>query len=206
MARQTRSGGTTLPPDPTLTHLPADIADDRDADPESGARGICLKLLAVRAHSRSELAAALAARGIVPEVAAKVLDRYTEVGLVDDAAFAALYSESRQSERGLAAREISRQLRDKGVDDTIVREAVERIDPEMERQAAYALVRRKLRSMSRLQDEVKLRRLVGMLARKGYSSSLAYPVCRDAIRDATESGRRDDEPESFDVSPVDLDD
>lgn len=183
MARQGRSGGTTLPSDALNPELPPDIEADADADPESSARGICLRLLAMRDHTRAELATALARRGVPEAAASKVLDRYTEVGLVDDEAFAATFTRSRQAERGLSGREIARQLRAKGVADSVVEQAVAAIDADAEQKAARELADRKLRSMSRLADEVKLRRLVAMLARKGYASSLAFGVCRDAIRD-----------------------
>jgi regulatory protein len=192
MARPARSGGARLPPDPSTTDLRPDIAADPDADPESAARGICLRLLAIRAHTRVELGEALARKGIADDVSARVLDRYSQVGLIDDAAFAAMFTQSRQAERGLSAREISRQLRSKGVDESIVRDTVAGIDSETERQTARVLVDRKLRSMTNLADEVKMRRLVGLLARKGYSAGLAFAVCKDAIRANGSAGLADE--------------
>jgi regulatory protein len=103
------------------------------------------------------------------------------VGLVDDKAFADAYVASRQRDRGLAVREISRQLRDKGVDEAVVSAAVDGIAPEDEAEVARQLVTRKLRSLNRLTPEVKTRRLVGMLARKGYPPSMAFAVVRDAV-------------------------
>jgi regulatory protein len=110
-----------------------------------------------------------------------VLDRLTEVGLIDDLAFAASYVASRQRDRGLAVREIGRQLRDKGVDEAVIAVAVGEIDSDSEAAAARQLVLRKLRSMSRLTPEVKTRRLVGMLARKGYSPAMAFQIVREVI-------------------------
>jgi regulatory protein len=158
----------------------------------------------MRDHTRAELADALARRGVPDAAASTVLDRYTKLGLVDDAAFAAAFTRSRQSERGLSGREIARQLRAKGVADSIVEQAVAAVDSATEEQAARALADRKLRSMSRLSDEVKLRRLVSMLARKGYAPSLAFGVCRDAIRDGAagvdgSSGASDSGPSELDA-------
>lgn len=116
----------------------------------------------------------------------KVLDRLADVGLVDDRAFAGDYVLSRQRDRGLAVREISRQLRDKGVDETVIAAAVSGIGADAEAAAARQLVARKLRSMTRLAPEVKTRRLVGMLARKGYSPSMAFQVVREAVDAAAE--------------------
>ncbi len=121
-----------------------------------------------------------------------MLDRLAAVGLVDDRAFAGDYVVSRQRDRGLAVREISRQLRDKGVDETVIESAVSGIGPEAEAAAARHLVARKLRSMSRLTPEVKTRRLVGMLARKGYSPSMAFQVVRAAVDAAPEDTGSDE--------------
>jgi regulatory protein len=184
-------GGRSVPP----AEPPADLDDraaDPDADPEAVARTICLRLLTARARTRAELGEALAARAVPESASVKVLDRLAEVGLVDDAAFAASYVSSRQRDRGLAVREISRQLRDKGVDEAVITAAVGDIDPDTEAATARQLVQRKLRSMSRLTDEVKMRRLTGMLARKGYPPSTAFGIVREVIGSGADKAVADD--------------
>jgi regulatory protein len=181
MAQSSRAGGDSVAPP---AELPDDIAADPDADPESVARTICLRLLTVRSRTRSELAEALRSRGVPDEAAAKVLRRFADVGLIDDAAFAALFVTSRLSERGLSGREIARQLRSKGVDEAVVSGAVAGIDTETELDTARRLVQRKLRTMSALEPAVQTRRLVALLARKGYSSGLAFQVVREAVKAA----------------------
>jgi regulatory protein len=121
-----------------------------------------------------------------------VLDRLSAVGLVDDRAFADSYVVSRQRDRGLAVREISRQLRNKGVDETVITTAVEAAAGEAEAEAARQLVLRKLRSMSRLTPEARTRRLVAMLARKGYPPSMAFQVVREAVGTVSEDTAPDD--------------
>jgi regulatory protein len=165
---------------------------DPEADPEEVARTICLRLLTARARSRAELRDALAARQVPEAASTKVLDRLAAVGLVDDRAFAEGYVQSRQRDRGLAVREISRQLRDRGVEEAVITTAVAGVAPEAEAEAARQLVLRKLRSMSRLAPEVKTRRLVGMLARKGYPPSMAFQVVRDAVGGCGEDTAPDD--------------
>ncbi|HJQ01534.1 MAG TPA: regulatory protein RecX [Jatrophihabitans sp.] len=168
------SGGTHLePPD----HLLA----DPDADPESVARTICLRLLTARARTRAELAEALDGRGIPRDTADRVLDRLIDVGLVDDRAFAEQFVVARHQDRGLACRELARQLRDKGVEDSVIADAVSGLDSEQEIETGRRLVERKLRSMARLEPAVQTRRLVGMLARKGYSPGLAFQIVRDFV-------------------------
>jgi regulatory protein len=140
-------------------------------------------------RSRQQLRDKLRQRGCADDVAESVLDRMAEVGLVDDEAYAAMLVRSKQAGRGLAARALARELRTKGVDDDTARAALEEIDPEDERERARALVEKRLRTMHGLAPDVQARRLAGMLARKGYDSSTAYAVVREAIADAPEHRR-----------------
>jgi regulatory protein len=104
--------------------------------------------------------------------------------LIDDAAFARLWVESRQSGKGLARRALAQELRRKGIADEVAREALDEVDPADEEATARVLVAKRLRSMARLDDQTRTRRLVGMLARKGYPPGLAMAVVRDAVRAA----------------------
>jgi len=144
-------------------------------------RKILLDQLTGRARSRSDLAARLAQRDVPDEIAARLLDRFEEVGLVDDAAFARGWVEQRQAGRGLARRALAQELRRKGIDDEVAREALDEIDPDDEVEAARTLVRRRLRTVRDLDQQVAVRRLSGMLARKGYPPSVAFRVVREEL-------------------------
>jgi regulatory protein len=161
-----------------------------EADPESVARTILLDQLAGRARSRHELADKLASKGVPGDVATRVLDRFTEVGLIDDEAFARTWVSQRGAggSGGRARRALSQELRRKGVDDEVATTVLDEVDPALEEQAARVLVRKKLRTLSRVDDVTATRRLVGMLARKGYSSGLAFAVVRGEL---AQSGRDD---------------
>nr|WP_253945327.1 regulatory protein RecX [Nocardioides sp. zg-DK7169] len=126
----------------------------------------------------------LAAKEVPTEIATRLLDRFEEVGLIDDEAFARAWIASRQPGKGLARRALAQELRRKGVDDEVARDALDEIDPDDEEEAARRLVRKKLRSLSRVDDQTATRRLVGMLARKGYSSGLAFSVVREELAQA----------------------
>ncbi|GAB3247095.1 hypothetical protein GCM10027425_02780 [Alteromonas gracilis] len=163
---------------------PAEADLGPEADPESVARKILLDQLTGRARTRAELATKLAQRDVPDDIAEGLLDRFTEVGLIDDAAFARLWIEQRQEGRGLARRALAQELRRKGVDDETVRDALEERaedDPDAELEAARMLVRRKLRSVQGLDHDKAVRRLVGMLARKGHSSGVAFRVVREEL-------------------------
>jgi regulatory protein len=152
-----------------------------EADPEAVARKILLDQLAGRARSRSELAAKLARRNVPTDVATRLLDRFEEVGLVDDGAFAREWVSQRQEGRGLARRALAQELHRKGIDEEVARDALGVIDESDEVDAARMLVRRKLRSVRGLGTDKAVRRLVGMLARKGHSSGVAFRVVREEL-------------------------
>jgi regulatory protein len=152
--------------------------EQHPGDPEAVARAICLRLLTQRARSRAELADALARRGVPPDSASAVLDRFTEVGLIDDAALAQSLAGAQHRERGLARRAVAVKLRQRGLEDDIVGAALGQIDSDSERKRAEQLVARRRQALAGLPPEVQARRLVGLLARKGYSAGLAHDVVR----------------------------
>ncbi|GAA2618603.1 recombination regulator RecX [Streptomyces tubercidicus] len=154
--------------------------------PEEQARAICLRLLTGNPRTRKQLEDALRQRGIPEEAADEVLSRFEEVGLINDAAFADAWVESRHHGRGLARRALARELRTKGVDSALIDVAVGRLDSEQEESTARELVDRKLRATRGLDREKRLRRLAGMLARKGYPEGLALRVVRQALEEEGE--------------------
>ncbi|MHC0428785.1 recombination regulator RecX [Streptomyces sp. O3] len=160
--------------------------DERAADPAERARAICLRLLTGTPRTRRQLADALRKREIPDEVAQEVLARFEDVGLIDDAAFASAWVESRHHGRGLARRALARELRTKGVDSATIDEAVGQLDSEQEEETARELVARKLRSTRGLDRDRRIRRLAGMLARKGYPEGLALRVVRQALEEEGE--------------------
>ena len=118
-----------------------------DADPESVARKILLDQLTGRARTRAELAKKLAQRNVPDEIATRLLDRFVEVGLIDDEAFAREWIAQRQAGKGLARRALSQELHRKGIDSEVAAEALADIEPDDEEDAARRLVRGKLRSV-----------------------------------------------------------
>ncbi|WP_433326288.1 regulatory protein RecX [Spirillospora sp. CA-294931] len=142
-----------------------------------------MRLLASAPRTRAQLAEALRKKGVPDEVAEGVLARFTEVGLIDDEAFAEAWVRSRHSGRGLGKRALAAELRQRGVAEETLKDAVETVDSEQEEQRARELIARKV-AASRGVDPVKrTRRLVGMLARKGYPSGMAFRVVREALEE-----------------------
>ena len=178
--RGSRRAAATPDDDPLNPDVDPDSPEEM-RDPESVARGICLRALTGAPKTRQQLADLLADREVPEDAAETVLDRLTEVGLIDDEAFANAWVSSRQSGRGLARRALKAELRAKGVDDDVAATAVEAVDDDDERETARRLVDRKLPGMRRLDRATATRRLMGMLARKGYSGGLAAGVVREAL-------------------------
>ena len=166
---------------------------DPEPDPESVARSIALRRLAVAPQTRAQLDDAMRRRGVPDETRERVLDRFGEVGLIDDAMFAEAWVESRHAGRGLAKRALAFELRRRGVEPAVVDEAVERLPAQQEEATARALVEARLAGTRALEPNARTRRLAGMLARKGYSPGLAFHVVRDAL--AREGVSEDEMPE-----------
>jgi regulatory protein len=140
-----------------------------------------LRLLTQRARTRAELAGALRRRAVPDDVAARTLDRFAELGLIDDRALAESYALAQHQERGLARRAVAEKLRRRGIDEAIVRASVVEIDRDSELAAARRLVARKQRAMATLDPTTRARRLTGMLARRGYPAELARQAVREAL-------------------------
>lgn len=202
--RRGRRSASGWPAATKPAHEEPDRPADRDgppADPASVARKIALDLLTAAPRTRAQLADAMARRGVPEDVGVEVLDRFTEVGLIDDAAYAQTWVASRQRTRGLAPRALAGELRQRGIAEPLIAEAVNAVDADEVAAAARALVRRKARTMTGLPREARLRRLSGMLARKGYPSDVALRAVRDVLAEQPD----DDDAGTDTDSPADLD-
>ena len=165
-------------------------AETPDADPEAVARAIVLRQLSMAPRSRAQLERKLHQRGCDVDVAARVLDRMTEVGLIDDEAYAEMLVRARHSGKGLARRALAHELRTQGIDQEVADEALRQLGAGDERLRAEQLVEKRLRSLHGLPPEVQTRRLAGLLARKGYAGEVAWSVIREAVA-ASPEHRRD---------------
>lgn len=169
------------------TEEPDERHDGPDADPEATARSIVLRKLTGQARTRQELADALADRDVPDDAANAVLDRMEEVGLVDDRGFARDWVESRQSRRQLSRSAMRRELSAKGVDRDHIDEALAEVDDTDELGAARALAEKKARAMSKLEPQVRYRRLAGALARRGFPSHVTAQVLDEVLSDRSGS-------------------
>lgn len=159
--------------------------------PEERAREICLRALERRMQSRRELERKLRQKGIEPAAAAAVLDRLTEVGLVDDLAFARMFVASRQRTRPRGRRALFAELLRKGVAaevaEGVLDETLEEEDPV---EAARRAVASRRRGAAGKGDAGAKRKAEQFLIRRGFS----YEVVRRALADWDDGGAGDDLP------------
>jgi regulatory protein len=161
----------SMPSDPSRAVLEA----------EGVVRGMVLDALSSAARTRGQLEVMLARKGVAPEVGERVLDRFEEVGLVDDAGYAQAFVESRHEVRGQGRRALAFELRRRGVDDETIGGALEAVDDDREFATACRLAQNRARRLQGLPVEVRLRRLAGFLARKGYSGDVVARAVREVV-------------------------
>jgi regulatory protein len=152
-----------------------------DADPIEVARLIILRQLSRGPRTRAQLGDACRRRGVPQDAAQQMLDRFEELGLVDDPAFARAWVESRHVGRGLSRRALRHELRERGIAEDIVEDALSGIDPNAEQATAAALVRARLPGVQRHDTATQLRRLTGLLTRRGYPPGMAAAVVRRVV-------------------------
>ena len=145
------------------------------------AKNMVLRKLTRAPQTRQQLADHLLERGITEEIVDEVLGRMSDVGLINDAEYAAMFVRSKRASRGLAPRVLAQELRQRGVDAEIIEAELSGITPSDDRELAASLVAKKLGATARFDKETRTRRLTSMLVRKGFSSGLAFEVVREAL-------------------------
>jgi len=169
--------------DATITQLPVVEEKNKEIEAADAAKQVLLRRLSHAPRTRKELAKDLKDKDISDEVANVALDRFEEVGLINDQALASNYVSSQHERKGLGKNALRQQLRAKGISDDVALEAISQISDDQEFQAAFALACKKIRSLQRDDAKTQLRKIMGVLARKGYSSNLAFRVAKEVITD-----------------------
>ena len=169
--------------DATITQLPVPVEKNLEIEAADAAKQVLLRRLSHAPRTRKELAKDLKDKDISDEVANVALDRFEEVGLINDQVLASNYVSSQHQRKGLGKNALRQQLRAKGISDEVALEAISQITDDQEFQAAFALACKKIRSLQRDDAKTQLRKIVNVLARKGYSSNLAFRVAKEVIAD-----------------------
>ena len=146
---------------------------------EQRAKNVLLHQLSRSMKTRFQLEAILMKREIPDEIAQLVLDRFTEAQLIDDAVFAAAYVRTRL-ENGRSVSAIRGELRRKGVAQDIIEPQLQDVDSAREQEIANKLAANRFGRMQNLDADVRKRRLLGFLQRRGFSQSIAYRAMSNA--------------------------
>lgn len=156
-----------------------------EADPYTRAKTIVYNQLAYSAKTRGQLRKKLQAEGFDAELIEPLLDKFEAAKLIDDAEYAQTFVAQKSRTKKLSRAALRRELAERGVRGEEAENALAQRTDEQEREDAAELVRKKLRPGMDLSDRAEkdrvTRRLLGMLARRGYSSSVSMSVIREEL-------------------------
>ena len=156
-----------------------------ETDPYTRAKTIVYNQLAYSAKTRGQLRKKLQAEGFEAELIEPLLDKFEAAKLIDDAEYAQTFVAQKSRTKKLSRAALRRELAERGVRGEEAENALAQRTDEQEREDAAELVRKKLRPGMDLSDRAEkdrvTRRLLGMLARRGYSSSVSMSVVREEL-------------------------
>lgn len=156
-----------------------------ETDPYTRAKTIVYNQLAYSAKTRGQLRKKLRTEGFDVELIEPLLDKFEAAKLIDDAEYAQTFVAQKSRTKKLSRAALRRELAERGVRGEEAENALAQRTDEQEREDAAELVRKKLRPGMDLSDRAEkdrvTRRLLGMLARRGYSSSVSMSVIREEL-------------------------
>jgi len=173
-------------PENLVTALPVPESISEEIDQNQIAKQVLLRRLSNAPRTRKELAQDLKKKKIEEDIAQLALDRFEELGLINDQTFSDNFVSNTHQRRKLGKKALKQQLRSKGVSEEIANQAVSQISETDEFQAALALALKKMRSIQHDDPQSQIRKIVGLLARKGYSAGLSFQVAKEVINDCPE--------------------
>ena len=147
------------------------------------AKNTAYRFLSIRSRSRAEILKKLRDKEFAPSVIDTVMEHLLYLGYVDDGKFACQWAASRARLQGYGRHRIGQELKQKGVDREIIREALDEVvPPEDERENALKVAEKKLNSMKSLEPEARKRRLARFLERKGFPHQIIWDIVRKVKR------------------------
>ncbi|MEL7582575.1 regulatory protein RecX [Brevibacterium casei] len=149
------------------------------AEAYAKAKRTALNMLAMRDHSSTELREKLLRRDIEPAVVDRLITKLEHSNLLDDTQFAQRFAKAQRESRKLSRSALRRQLVKKGIDEETIAGVVDEVDGEED--LAREVAEKKARSTRGLAHEVRERRILGMLARRGFSSTICLKVTREVL-------------------------
>jgi regulatory protein len=154
---------------------------------EERARNIVLRLLEKGPKTSSQLLEVLTANEIPVEISKPLIERFTEVELINDELYAKDLADASRRTKGLARSMVKRKLESKGLDRELIDQVASEITDEDELAAATELAIKRYGQLSHFDSETRNRRLVGFLQRRGFGSSVVFAAIREAESHAVKS-------------------
>jgi len=160
-------------------------AKDADLPPSERMKTAALRLLSRRAHTRSELRRKLRLRDFAGGEIESLLDRFTELGYLDDAAAARAWARGRLEGRPMGRRLLEEELRGRGLSPSILRAVLEELYGEgEERRLAVAAARKRARSLGKDDPQRARQRLLRHLLGRGFPMGICIQAADDALNTA----------------------
>jgi regulatory protein len=159
-------------------------------DQQARALDAALHFLGPRPRSEREIRDRLARGEYVPQVVDRVVARLRELKLLDDAAFAAYWVDQRATHKPRGSRLLKQELRQKGVAQDVVAEALPEDDDE---DGAYRAAQRKAVSLRALDERTFRQRLGAFLQRRGYGYETVRTVTARLWSEVTGEVASDDD-------------
>jgi len=145
------------------------------------ARTVALRRLDSAPRTYRELLTYVCSKGVPESAAIGVLDRFVEVGLLDDRAYALQWVTERFSLRGTSRAMLRRELRAKGIAEELIDEALATIVNDQESERALELAQSRLRRHQRDEPAAAVRKIAGFLSRRGYGSNVAWSTAHAVV-------------------------
>lgn len=150
----------------------------------------CLWALGSSSKTRKELEDKMRVKNCTEEIIQEILDKVTDMGYLDDNDYAESYKRYKTS-ANWGNSKIRRELSRKGISEEILNEVfpAERTEEDLdeERERAYTLAKKKLRSVKKdLERRKKSDRLVGALSRAGFPLGVAFEVVKAVLDEENE--------------------
>lgn len=143
-----------------------------------------VSMLAMRSRSQKELKDALQRNAYPERTIRRVLERMREAGYIDDVDFAKTWASSRTT-RGMGARKISMELRQKGVSSETIDETLSSLDEDAVFDGALKIARKAAHGKD-ITSPSDRQKISAALIRRGYD----YSTARQAIVVLTDESKQ----------------
>lgn len=174
LAGQPKQAGPAAPAEPAVT---TELANAN--------RGVAyedaVRLLARRARSSGELRDDLLALDHSADEVSIVIDEFVESHYLDDIGLARVQSEKLRDSKGASRGQIKRKLRERKLPDDVIEEIIGALDTGEEFELLREAAQKRAKSLNGLDRETAKRRLLGFLARRGWSGEPAMRAVNEAL-------------------------